>query len=508
MRSEARCKGRPRVGAGSAARGSAPDVPYQSVLGGATAEMDLSDVFWAAIWIGIALLAGRFVRDRLTFLQRIFMPSSVVAGVLVLLLGPQVLGAVARAFGGEEHLLAEGLFPSGVQEVWVGLPSLLISVVFAALFLGKEIPGARRIWRMAGPQVSFGQVLAWGQYVVGIGLALAVLRPVFGMDPMAGALIEIGFEGGHGTAAGLSGTFSELGFAEGADLALGLATVGLVLGVVVGTIAINYAMRKGIISMEHIPEPHEKEAEELCELDEREPVQPQPEDVATDPLSIHLGLVGLAIALGWLLLRGLVWFEEVTWVKAGGPELLAYVPLFPLAMIGGIALQVFLDKTGHTARVDRRLINHISGAAMDLIIVAALGTISLSVLGDNIVPFILLALVGLAWNVAAFAFLAPRMIPEHWFVRGLGDFGQSTGMTVTGLLLMRVADPHNRTGAMESFGYKQLFFEPIVGGGVFTAASLPLIAQFGAVAVLLITAGALAFWLAVGFLVFGRQART
>lgn len=58
MRSEARCKGRPRVGAGSAARGSAPDVPYQSVLGGATAEMDLSDVFWAAIWIGIALLAS------------------------------------------------------------------------------------------------------------------------------------------------------------------------------------------------------------------------------------------------------------------------------------------------------------------------------------------------------------------------------------------------------------------------------------------------------------------
>ena len=86
----------------------------------------------------------------------------------------------------------------------------------------------------------------------------------------------------------------------------GEAMVGVgagVLGVVVGTIAINYAMRKGIISMEHIPEPHEKEAEELCELDEREPVQPQPEDVATDPLSIHLGLVGLAIALAFLLFR-------------------------------------------------------------------------------------------------------------------------------------------------------------------------------------------------------------
>jgi glutamate:Na+ symporter, ESS family len=473
--------------------------------GGDKGDLDLSDVFWAAILIGIALLAGRFIRNRLVFLQRLFMPSSVVAGVLVLLLGPQVLGAAVRAFGGEGHLLAEGLFPSGVQEVWEGLPSLLISVVFAALFLGKTIPGARKIWRMAGPQVSFGQVLAWGQYVVGIGLALLVLGPFFGIDPMAGALIEIGFEGGHGTAAGLSGTFSELGFAEGADIALGLATVGLVLGVVVGTIFINYASRKGIIKMERAPEPTEKEAEELCEFDEREPVEPQAEDAATDPLSIHLGLVGLAIALGWLLQQGLIWFEEVTWVKAGGPELLVYVPLFPMAMIGGIALQVFLDKTGHTEHVDRHLVNHISGAAMDLIIVAALGTISLTVLGDNILPFLILAATGLAWNVTAFLLLAPRLIPEHWFVRGLGDFGQSTGMTVTGLLLMRISDPDNRTGAMESFGYKQLFFEPIVGGGIFTAASVPLIAQFGPVAVLLISAGALAFWLVLGFLAFGRH---
>jgi glutamate:Na+ symporter, ESS family len=50
------------------------------------------------------------------------------------------------------------------------------------------------------------------------------------MNPIAGALIEIGFEGGHGTAAGLAGTFETFGFAEGADLALGLATVGLVAG--------------------------------------------------------------------------------------------------------------------------------------------------------------------------------------------------------------------------------------------------------------------------------------
>jgi len=35
---------------------------------------------------------------------------------------------------------------------------------------------------MAGPQVSFGQALAWGQYVIGIGPALLVLKPFFRKD--------------------------------------------------------------------------------------------------------------------------------------------------------------------------------------------------------------------------------------------------------------------------------------------------------------------------------------
>ncbi len=50
----------------------------------------------------------------------------------------------------------------------------------------------------------------------------------------------------------------------------------------------------------------------------------------------------------------------------------------------------------------------------------------------------------------------------------MGDFGQSMGMTASGLLLMKIADPENRSPALESFGYKQLMFEPVVGGGDFS----------------------------------------
>jgi len=183
------------------------------------------------------------------------------------------------------------------------------------------------------------------------------------------------------------------------------------------------------------------------------------------------------------LQQALAWVERATWGGDGGVELLVHLPLFPLAMLGGVALQLVLDRTGRGELVDRRLMNRISGFALDVIIVAALGTLSLEALGGNLTPFALLALAGTAWNLGAYLLLAPRIVPEHAYERGLGDFGQSMGMTVTGLLLMRIADPRNRSGGLEAFGYKQLLFEPVVGGGLFTAASVPLIAPFGSLAV-------------------------
>lgn len=456
--------------------------------------------FWAILLIGIFLLLAKMIKSRVLFLERIFLPTSIVAGFLVLVLGPQGMGRLP---------ITDGLFPAEIMEVWKSLPGMLISVVFAALFLGSRIPGPREIWVKAGSQIAFGQTLAWGQYVLGITLCMLVLTPYFGMSPMAGALIEISFEGGHGTAAGMAETFRELGFPEGADLALGLATVGLVSGVVLGTILINWAVRK-----KHISQAGEMgldavvglDADHLEEMRELQWEKKQ-EAESTDPLSIHLGVVGLAVALGWLIRAGLLWIENNTWAASGGPKLIAYVPLFPLAMIGGVIIQIFVDRFGQQRHISRRLMNRISGASLDFTIVAALGSLSLTAVGQNWAPFLLLSLTGIFWNVFGVLVLAPRLIPLDWFERGIGDFGQSTGVTVTGLLLMRMADPQNKTGAMESFGYKQLLFEPIVGGGLFTAASLPLIVEFGPGFVLALTGGITAFWLCFGYVFFGRKIR-
>jgi glutamate:Na+ symporter, ESS family len=467
--------------------------------------LTLDQLFVALTILGLLLLAGKWLRLRIAVFGRLFLPSAIIAGILALLLGPELLGRVASRVAGESSVLAQGLFPQSSMEIWSGLPGLLISVVFAGLFLGKTIPGPRAIWKRAGPMVAHGQTLAWGQYTIGLSLVLLLLTPVLGVNPMAGALIEIGFEGGHGTAAGLADTFRELGFESGADLALGLATVGVVAGVLLGTALVNWGVRTGRLDLAAM---QELDTERFSDHDEREKPPKWAGTRSIDPLSIHLGFIALAVAIGWLLLEGLVWIEAVTWNAHGeGLALLEHIPLFPMAMLGGVIVQVVLMRLGHAKALDRRLINRISGAALDVLIVSALATISLEAVGGHLWTFLTLALAGIAWALFGFLVLAPRMFPRDWFPMGLANFGQGIGMTVIGLLLVRMADPENRTGAMESFGYKQLLFEPVVGGGLFTAMSLPLIAHFGALPVLTGTTILMLGWLIFGLVAFRPRKR-
>ncbi|MEQ9672427.1 sodium/glutamate symporter [Coleofasciculus sp. G2-EDA-02] len=467
--------------------------------------LNLKDALFAFILVALLILVGRLIHQKVHWIQKLYIPESIVAGVVALLLGPQVLGAIA----GSGSPLDNGVFPESIRDVWSQSPGVFINIVFAALFLGESIPNPRDIWNKAAPQVVFGQSLAWGQYVVGILLTWLILIPFFDIDPTAAALIEIAFEGGHGTAAGMAGTFQELGFPDGADLAVGLATVGIVSGIVAGTVLANWGRRKGYVQgvQQNVAEPDWFEDYTHSETPQiRRARSRLMRNMLIDPLSLNFGFVGLAIAIGWLILNGLIWIESVTWGR-GGFELMSYVPLFPMALVGGIIVQLLMERLGLHPLIIRPLMNNIAGVALDIVIVTALATISLTVIGANLGAFLLLSIVGIAWNIFAFLYLAPRVIPSYWFERGLGDLGQSMGVTATGILLLRMVDPDNRSGAFESFAYKQLFFEPIVGGGLFTAAAPSLIAKFGLVSMLFLTGGILTAWLIFGFLAFGKSAR-
>ncbi|TVQ23521.1 MAG: sodium:glutamate symporter [Leptolyngbya sp. DLM2.Bin15] len=470
---------------------------------------NLRTAMFSFILLALLLLVGRLIKQKIPWCQRLYLPASIVAGVIGLLLGPGVLGAIATSIGGEDTLLSGGLFSSDIRTVWSQMPGVFINVVFAALFLGESIPAPRDIWRKAAPQVVFGQTLAWGQYVVGILATILILIPLFDINPIAASLIEIGFEGGHGTAGGMVETFTELGFDDGGDLALGLATVGIISGIVCGTALADWGRRKGHVSMLNRDVMEPAEIPDLNVLAETPEIRQQRarllSNLLIDPLSINAAIVGAAIAIGWLILEALKWIESVTWGQMGF-ALFPFVPLFPLALIGGIVVQVILNRLGLGTLVIRSMVQNIAGVALDVLIVSAIASISLQVIGVNLVAFLVLSVVGVLWNVLIFLWWAPRVFPTYWFEKGIGDMGQSMGVTATGILLIRMVDSDNHTGAFEGFAYKQLFFEPIVGGGLFTAAAPVLINRLGLGPMLAITGTLLLIWIIIGYGLI-RQAR-
>ncbi len=143
-------------------------------------------------------------------------------------------------------------------------------------------------------------------------------------------------------------------------------------------------------------------------------------------------------------------------------------------------VQLATTRMGVARLIDRRRVNEAPGVALDALILTAIGTMSLAAIGSNLAPIVILSAAAIAWSVLGVLVIAPRLFRVRWFENAIGDVGQSQGTIATGFMLIDMADPRKATGASESFGYKQLLFEPFVGGGFITAMAVPFTHYLGA----------------------------
>lgn len=441
----------------------------------------------------IGAVIGGYVLARLPLVRRLFIPTSLAAGLLLLAFGPQIAGKYFPEFQ----------IPSEFYEMWKVLPKYMITLVFAGLFMGKPLLSAKKMWKLAGPQVAFGQTVAWGQYVIAGLLTLFILTPLLGMPAFTASLLEISFEGGHGTVAGMTPVFQDLNFEEGRQIATGLATASLVTALIVGVIIINWGRRKGYVKTGGlIKVARNKVYYHTIVAELRKKGVSFRKVVTFRTLTSHLVLLGLGVLIGWLMYQGMLLLEVNLWGR-GGHKFFAYVPLFTFAMFGGMIAQIIWRKLGLT--VVREMVELITTLTLTLLIMAAIGTMSLEFLVNDGLVFVLLYGAGVVWILFAFFAFARRMFRRYWFQNAIISFGQGMGMTATGLLFAQMVDPKNKTNAIEAFGYKQLMFEPLMGGGIVTALSMPIILTIGLPLFTTICAGIMTFWLFVGLFYFGRK---
>ena len=426
--------------------------------------------------LSVLLIAGKILRVQIPLLQKLYLPSSVVGGILGLVL--------LTSF--------PGLVPGDIIREMRLMPGFLINVIFATLFLGVALPKMQDFASSVFSQLTLAQIVVWGQYVVGIGLCGFVLMPAFGVHPAFGNLLELGFEGGHGTVGGMSQAFTAKDWSDGIALGYTVATVGMIVGIVLGMMLVNLAYRKGLVkTVRPFSKRSVSERRGIHLRDKRPSAGKQTVSAdSVDSLAWHIAIVGISVLIGWGL-----------WLLVP----LKGFPLFPLCMIGGVILQVVARVFRVDLLIDRTQMERISGAALDFLALAAITTIELSVVVANWMPLTIMIVGGIAWTTFAVLFFGPRLFKEAWFERAIAEFGQATGVTATGLLLLRTVDPENKTPAPASFAGKQLLHEPAMN--LWVALAFALIFTIGWLKVFLVCTGMLLVWLTVSVVIMRRNGR-
>ena len=454
-------------------------------------------------------------------------PEALLAGSLGLLLAPD--GPLP-------------LLPPAVIRVWDQLPLPLLTLVFACLLLGKPLPRLGALWRPVGAQLFLALTLAFGQFLMAGLLVLLVLGPWLGVHPLMACLIEVAYEGGHGSAAAMGPTYAELGFSSGQALGLAMATVGLLASTLVGGLVVVLGRRwgwptawpelpdaaSGSGAEERTASAARTGSEEMTASEEMSasaavsgavPVQaqaqgraqPKPAGSAIQQLppvaaalasaqawGRNLALSGVAVLLGWLAQRGLLA------LVAGQDNLLAVVvqalPVFPLALLASLLVRLLLERCGLQGWASAAIQGRLGAVAADLLITAATACLDLSLLRQDWLPLSLLALTGLGWNLAVVLLLGPRLLPPDWFERAIVEFGQATGVAASGLLLLRMADPQDRSDALSAFSIKQLLLQPLIAGGVITVVAPLAISGWGLPAWTGLCLALVLLWISLGVL--------
>jgi len=423
-------------------------------------DVGLSMVLLALVFLGAAL-----IRKWSRHLRALFLPTAVIGGFLALALGPEGLGHVTGS---------TGIFPDRTFAVWTALPGLLINVMAASLLLGEQLPAPGKIWGIAGPHVIMAGIMSAGQFAVAGLLVLVLLEPAFGFSDKGGALIELSFAGGHGTLAGLGPVLDAYGAGDLVEVGLGLATIGMVTGVVVGTLLVNYA-----VSSPAIPVARQKPTtpDEDLDIDHH---LPRPGQEPMDEWQGMSQVTAAAVALGVSIAVGIALLEIFRWLFGlFGSDFFEKFPLFPFTIIGGVLVQLVAVRSGFGWAVNRRAVEGLGGLAIDGIIICAIGTLSLSALGKNIGPLLILSVASVAWSIVQVFVIGRRVFERDWFEHAIAEFGEGQGNVATGFMMLDMVDPARQTDVARSYSYRQLFTRPLIGGGFISALSVPLIAVLG-----------------------------
>lgn len=392
------------------------------------------DLFIDIGLISLLLLAGTIIRAKVTFIQRLFLPASIIAGLLALSFGPNGLGFLPF---------------SNQMETY---PGILIAVIFGTLPLLSPRIDWVAIKTRVGSMWSFSQLammLMWGG---GLLFAIVLLNPFWDLHAGFGLLLAAGFVGGHGTAAAIGATFAQNGWEEATSLAMTSATVGILSAIIIGILFIRQGSAKGqtsfLSSFDQLPD--ELRTGLIQPKDRMKSETDTVSSIVIDPYIFHLSIITI-IALGGYYLSQL------------GEMLLpsVVIPAFSLAFLVGLLVKKILNDTNTEQYVSTSVVSRMSGSATDILVAFGIGSISISVVVDYAIPLVLLFLFGLSFAFLFFKVLSRKFFEEYWFEKGIFTWGWITGTVAMGMALLRIVDPEGKSKTLDDYSLAYIPIAPV-----------------------------------------------
>lgn len=384
--------------------------------------------------ISTLLLIGAFLRAKVGIFQRSFMPASIIAGILGLILGKS----------GFDILPFSDFIGS--------YPSILIAVVFAALPLSTPKFKWSDMFDKVGRLWSYSQIIMLFMWGGGLLFALILLVPLFDVHNGFGLLLAAGFVGGHGTAAALGGAFQSQGWEEATSLAMTSATIGAIIAIGVGLLLIKSNANKGntnyISSFDKLPDELKSG---LLPKNKRDSLGGNTvSSILIDPFAFHLILVLFATMIGYYLSQ----FGESLYANLS-------IPAFSLAFLVGLILKNLMQLVKADEYIDNRIMNSIGGTATDLLVAFGIASINLTVIVENMIPFSILIAFGIIISYFFYRILSKNYFQENWFEKGIFTFGWITGAVATAIALLRIVDPKFKSNTLDEFGLAYIPIAPV-----------------------------------------------
>jgi ESS family glutamate:Na+ symporter len=388
--------------------------------------------------ISCALLLSTALRARVRFFQRYLVPNALTAGFMLLLfynfLAPRL-----------------GLSSTGLSD----LIYHLLSLSFIAMSLRTVPP------RKAGRNILATGVVITASFtlqgILGLGLTwLLMVTLLPGLFPGFGLLIPLGFELGPGQAHAIGIGWEALGFQGAGSVALTFAAFGFLWACFGGVFLINLGVSRGWIDRRtrlalqnrtlrsgvHGP------GEELPEG-----ARLTTETEAIDSMSFNLAVVLAVYLLTFLLLKLVTLL--LSGLGAEGRELA--VNLWGISFIFAALLALAVKGIAASLRIshvlDNGSLSRIAGTAVDVLVAAAVGAISLVVVGRYWPAILCLGIPAGILTMAYILWISSRLFRDHQFQRAIMFYGASTGTLPTGLALLRVIDPEFETPVAVDYMY-------------------------------------------------------